>query len=176
MTHLRNASIGSISHGTMRTSDLIGTFAWELEHLTNQTADDIKLLAECDTWDEANVEDTNDERQEETGAQLVEALFNALEEHAPAYCYFGANEGDGSDYGFWPAMDAIEYDSLEPYWREVFEHWAVTGWLANQLEARGEKVDHDFAGLCVWARTTTGQAIYADSVIEQIGSDLAKVA
>lgn len=60
-----------------------------------------------------------------------------------------------------------EYD-IEPYDREVFEHWAVTDWFADKLIAAGEKVDKDFAGLCVWARTTTGQAIYADGVIERI--------
>ena len=57
---------------------------------------------------------------------------------------------------------------IEPYQREVFEHWAVTDWFADKLEAAGEKVDRDFAGLCIWARTTTGQAIYADAVIERI--------
>ena len=54
---------------------------------------------------------------------------------------------------------------------EVFEHWAVSTWLAEKLEAKGEKVDRDFAGLNVWARTTTGQAIALDSVIEAIVSE-----
>lgn len=31
-----------------------------------------------------------------------------------------------------------------------------------------EKVDTDFAGLCIWARTTTGQAIWMDPVIRKI--------
>lgn len=61
-----------------------------------------------------------------------------------------------------------EAEGIEPYQREVFEHWAVTDWFADKLEAAGEKVDKDFAGLCIWARTTTGQAIYADAVIERI--------
>jgi hypothetical protein len=39
---------------------------------------------------------------------------------------------------------------------------------ADKLEAAGEKVDKDFAGLCIWARTTTGQTIYCDGVIERI--------
>lgn len=72
------------------------------------------------------------------------------------------------------AQEACELDNIEPYQRDVFEHWAVTDWFANQLEARGEKVDKDFGGLCIWARTTTGQAIYADGVIEAIAADLAK--
>ena len=56
---------------------------------------------------------------------------------------------------------------LEPYDREVFEHWAVSTYLAELLLAVGEKVDLDFAGLCVWARTTTGQVIDADACIEE---------
>jgi hypothetical protein len=64
--------------------------------------------------------------------------------------------------------DACNDDDISPYVSEVYEHWAVTDWLADKLIDHGEKVDKDFAGLCVWARTTTGQAIYADGVIEAI--------
>lgn len=64
--------------------------------------------------------------------------------------------------------DACRHDNLDPIQREVFEHWIVTDWFADCLIEQGEKVDKDFAGLCVWARTTTGQAIYADSVVEHI--------
>lgn len=64
-----------------------------------------------------------------------------------------------------------EFD-IDPYDREVFEHWAVDNWLADKLEAKGEKVDRDFAGLNVWARTTTGQQISADCLFEQIARDI----
>lgn len=57
---------------------------------------------------------------------------------------------------------------IEPYEWEVFEHWAVTQWLADALIAQGERVDTDFEGLCVWARTTTGQGIAQDSVIRRV--------
>jgi hypothetical protein len=69
--------------------------------------------------------------------------------------------------------DLCRENDIDPYDREVFEHWAVTSWLADKLEAKGEKVDRDFAGMIVWARTTTGQMISADWVIEQIAADLA---
>jgi hypothetical protein len=52
--------------------------------------------------------------------------------------------------------ELCESEGIEPYQREVFEHWAVSFWLADALEAEGEKVDRDFQGLNVWARTTTG--------------------
>lgn len=63
---------------------------------------------------------------------------------------------------------ACKNDGLDPHENEVFEHWAVSSWLADKLEAKGERVDRDFAGLIVWARTTTGQAISIDHVIETI--------
>lgn len=70
------------------------------------------------------------------------------------------------------AQEACEHDDIEPYDREVFEHWAISGWLADKLEAKGEKVDRDFAGMIVWARTTTGQAIYCDGVIQDTAAEI----
>lgn len=64
--------------------------------------------------------------------------------------------------------ELCEYDGLEPYDREVFEHWAVTTWFAEKLIEAGEKVDADFGALNVWARTTTGQGIASDGVVERI--------
>lgn len=72
------------------------------------------------------------------------------------------------------ARGGCEEYSVEPYAREVYEHWIVSDWLADKLAARGEKVDKDFAGLTVWARTCTGQAIYLDSIIEDIWRELHK--
>jgi hypothetical protein len=34
-------------------------------------------------------------------------LIDALQEYAPAHVYFGAIDGDGSDFGWWPVT---EYD------------------------------------------------------------------
>lgn len=63
---------------------------------------------------------------------------------------------------------AVEQLGNDPHECEVYEHWAVSTWLAGKLAAKGERVDTDFAGLNVWARTTTGQAIAMDSVIRSI--------
>jgi hypothetical protein len=70
--------------------------------------------------------------------------------------------------GHHTAESICESLNLDPYDREVYEHWSVSQWLAEKLQAQGEKVDLDFAGMCCWARTTTGQAIHADGVIERI--------
>lgn len=58
--------------------------------------------------------------------------------------------------------------NVDPYQWEVFEHWAVTPYFADKLQEHGEKVERDFMGLNVWARTCTGQGIASDGVIQRI--------
>jgi len=79
---------------------------------------------------------------------------------------------DGRDGVYLTAQELCDANDIDPHQTEVFEHWAVTDWFADQLLEHGEKVDKDFGGLCVWARTTTGQAIASDYVLEQIAADL----
>jgi hypothetical protein len=62
--------------------------------------------------------------------------------------------------------------SLDDYRQEIFEHWIVSSWLANKLEEQGETVVRDFYQLDIWCRTTTGQSICLDWVIQQIYNDL----
>tara|TARA_R100000008_G_scaffold75609_1_gene54949 strand:+ start:178 stop:510 length:333 start_codon:yes stop_codon:yes gene_type:complete len=50
---------------------------------------------------------------------------------------------------------------------EALEHWLVSDWLANRLREEGEMVA-DFMDMTIWGRTTSGQAILLDSVIEDI--------
>jgi hypothetical protein len=50
---------------------------------------------------------------------------------------------------------------------EALEHWIVSDWLGRQLEKRGEMV-MEFHGLTIWGRTTSGQQIICDGVIEDI--------
>jgi hypothetical protein len=76
--------------------------------------------------------------------------------------------------------DALElslgqYDpETEEYTREVFEHWSVSSWLASELEKRGETIARDWYGHHIWARTTTGQSISIDGVIEDIVRAMAR--
>jgi hypothetical protein len=72
------------------------------------------------------------------------------------------------------AQDACELDDIPAYEWEVYGHWAVTQWFAEKLIAQGERVDTDFAGLNIWARTTTGQAMRMDGVVQKIYQEMVK--
>lgn len=112
----------------------------------------------------------------------------AAELCAPVPDYDEAALQDGwkqNDDGQWTHADYPEdvYDTaaelcdaqrIEPYEREVFEHWIVSDYLARQLAELGEKTDSDFHGLTIWARTTTGQSIAIDSCILAIAENIAR--
>ncbi|NBX04265.1 MAG: hypothetical protein EBR02_09470 [Alphaproteobacteria bacterium] len=66
------------------------------------------------------------------------------------------------------ARRLCDAEGIEAHEREVFEHWSVSSWLASQLEKHGEKIARDWYGHHVWARTTTGQSISIDAVIEDV--------
>lgn len=97
-------TIGSISHGTLRNIDLLEAFADELDRIETDRNDVAEARAIL-TLHNAGWSGIADH---EYSCELVDALTDALNEYAPAYCYFGTTEGDGSDYGFWPSMESVE--------------------------------------------------------------------
>lgn len=122
-----------------------------------------KLAAPVPDYEEAAIQEGWTVRQRDDGAWTFE------KKSAPY---------DDSETWGWFAVEqdawqkSCNQNNIEPYDREVYEHWIVSDWLACELEAHGEKVDRDFAGMTVWARTTTGQAIFMDSVIAEIWREL----
>lgn len=78
--------------------------------------------------------------------------------------------GVSISYVDWQTL--CDSENIEPHYNEVFEHWIVSDWLADKLIEHGEKVDKEFANLCIWARTTTGQGIAFDYVIERIYEEM----
>lgn len=122
------ANLGEVSSGTLRDEDLISSFSWELRYylgklrLTReQRARFIALCKDCDEPDKATrpVED------------LVEALFDALEEIAPPYATFGASDGDGASFGFWPSIDDDELPRLTAGDEIPREHWGEDVLMVN---------------------------------------------
>lgn len=67
--------------------------------------------------------------------------------------------------------DFCDDHDIEPDYWEAYEHWAVSGWLGGHLRAQGEIVVELF-NMNVWARTTTGQMIYMDGVLQRIARNL----
>jgi len=88
--------IGSISSGTLRPEDLIPAFASALE-----PGSELQVRADAFDFETAG--------SEEAG-WLLEELYEALEERAPDYCYFGAHPDDWADFGFWISFDTIKED------------------------------------------------------------------
>jgi len=101
MTKVR---LGTVIHGTLRTEDLVPAFLEELKMLDPDRADSYfeRIPAEA-------LED-EDHIWWQTGEALwmVEELFDVLNEYAPPFTYFGALEGDGSDFGFWIDRFSLE--------------------------------------------------------------------
>ena len=108
---MRYASLGTVIHATLRTEDLLAAFADELEYHVQRNAEEwcsddgrvrrdqlLRLVGEAREIDP----------DDEDAPELVNDMNDELCSFAPPYCYFGATEGDGSDFGFWPSMESIE--------------------------------------------------------------------
>jgi len=105
MTKTRNRRppipIGSVSHGTLREEDLIPAFEDFLRRHGSRPprrpAGIASLLrvgsaAGAHAW-------------ESVSWYLNEVLWGRMEALAPPYAYFGASEGDGADFGYWPMVE-----------------------------------------------------------------------
>lgn len=116
--------IGTISHATLRNEDLLEAFSDELERLgkldaveqnspenagVNGTFPGFAQWLDAQNHRDKLIEDARTiDPDHEDATELVLELMDALNEYAPPYCYFGAIEGDGSDFGFWPCMESVE--------------------------------------------------------------------
>ena len=101
-------TIGTVIHGTLRPQDLIPAFLDEVrdrapEHYTQLCASPFGPIPA-----HAMEDDEAEWWNSEEASYLLEELQDLLSECAPAYCYFGAHEGDGSDFGFWPDWSALD--------------------------------------------------------------------
>lgn len=90
--------IGSYTHGTLRSEDLIDAALCCLIKLDKEQA--IAYREEFEAMDEINVQ--------EHGGDLYEEITNKIDALLPPYLYWGCTEGDGSDIGIWPSHDSIQ--------------------------------------------------------------------
>lgn len=107
----RRPELGSISTGTLRTSDLCVSFLEELERLDPERAGDIRSeYADILPAIKFAAMETVQPDIPEDAMFLLEAVHESLDALAPPYTYFGSHPGDGAEFGFWPAWDMIEED------------------------------------------------------------------
>ena len=107
--------LGSISTGTLRNEDLLPAFRNELHNLSDGQHPLVELFdrtVETEPWldwysVDIRLADIAPEDQE-YASELVNDLMDALNEYAPPHTYFGAHEGDGADFGFWPDMESFD--------------------------------------------------------------------
>tara|TARA_R110002110_G_scaffold88956_1_gene231765 strand:- start:70 stop:492 length:423 start_codon:yes stop_codon:yes gene_type:complete len=93
-------TIGTLIHGTLQERDLLPAFADELVRVRASDTEHAVLIDDA-RHPEVFTTDTY------TAADIVNDLQDALQEYAPSHMYFGAHEGDGADFGWWPVT---EYD------------------------------------------------------------------
>jgi hypothetical protein len=98
-------TVGTISHGTLKTEDLIVAFADALNTYGSGEGN-AKLVMEA--FEAVQAMTTNIIEAEEANEIVVE-LQDSLDEIAAQHgLYFGNTEGDGSDFGFWPIPESDE--------------------------------------------------------------------
>ena len=90
----------TIIHGTLRGYDLYFAFFDELMALNAELYEKVRR-SEYMPHVAAARDDSHPWWDGEECAELLELLFDALDECAPEDYYFGAHPGDGSDFGFW---------------------------------------------------------------------------
>lgn len=87
---------GTISHGTLRSQDLIEAFLPVLEDLSQVDYDNI-----LENYPEYNSSIDDEYGDSEVALYMLEDLFDALDNASPEGYYFGSHLGNGSDFGFW---------------------------------------------------------------------------
>jgi hypothetical protein len=98
-----NIEPGTLIHGTLRDEDLLQAFSDELARI-----DVAKFLEVTKADAHLFTSYSTAEIVEELGeyvTDVINDLMDALNEYAPTGYYFGAIEGDGSDFGFWAIED-----------------------------------------------------------------------
>jgi hypothetical protein len=96
---------GTVSHGTLRTPDLLRAFADEYERILPFNSRELVT----DAHNSANEIDADPGHpgNEQCGSEIVCELIDAIDACAVREgLTFGAHEGDGSDFGYWRTDDA----------------------------------------------------------------------
>lgn len=117
---IKPAQCGTVSHGTLRTEDLLNAFANELEWQIRRNGEYFsqpehfafrdklnKLVGDAfDMFDESGETLTTEADENGWADEMVNNLADCLSNNfAPMYGSFGSHPGDGSDFGYWLDVD-----------------------------------------------------------------------
>lgn len=109
------------------------------------------------------------------GYSPYEVLENAFNDSDEAKIEYLTNHLDNvkelKDLDYSQIQELADDNGFEPEYKEVFEWWLVTDYLADKLREIEEPVlvVDDFT---IWGRTCTGQAIELDGTIQQIARNI----
>jgi hypothetical protein len=96
-----------VSEGTLRNFDLVPAYLDTLEAIAPAAYQQLAMPACGFTpWpSEAMGDESHEWWTTEAADDLTSMLADALNEHAPDGYWFGASEGDGACFGFWPVSE-----------------------------------------------------------------------
>lgn len=96
----------SVSKATLRPQDLVPAFMTLLQQLSPEYhAEVVKIHPELE---DGEPEDDSPFWETEDCSELIVTLTTKLDEYSPAGMYFGAHEGNESDFGYWKGSDYLE--------------------------------------------------------------------
>lgn len=102
MSAKREPTEGTVIHGTLRLQDLIPAFEAELGAIAPDAYSQLLMMPFPPVPGDAQGDNSHPFWVSDEASEHCNQLIEALDEQAPPGCYFGAHEGDGADFGFWP--------------------------------------------------------------------------
>lgn len=110
-----SSGCGTVIAGTLRPEDLVPAFMEALDDRVEDASFDDGADAPAKVQAVDRLQDRLGDLERRMAAEGyyadedsmwdLEWLQDALNEYAPKGCRFGAHEGDGADFGFWPTED-----------------------------------------------------------------------
>ena len=97
--------LGTVIHGTHRPQDLIPAFLDEIRRCSPAHYEELMVLPFGPIPAHAAEDEDADWWTSEEAGYLLEELHDILDGAAPEGYRFGAHEGDGTDFGYWPIED-----------------------------------------------------------------------
>ena len=162
------ANIGTVSEGTLRSEDLLDTFAGTLTSLAKADGNEgaLTLAREAHAmleryWGDDEASQPSDEELSE----MVNALQDALDEFAPPYCYFGTHEGDGACFGFWIDWASLEDVNHDDDVRVINLHSCVGTEGGAEVPAQGKclLIERSVGGDVWYSYHENGRVVWSDA-------------